>query len=156
MEAALTALAETAVAEALRVSRWGYAAVSAGHVLGIALLVGAAIALDLRLLGRVRAVPAAAALRLLLPVMGTGLGLAAVTGVLLFSVRPLDYAGVPALWAKLALIVAGLLNAAWFHRRAGGDPDRFGPGARAAAALVSAVCWIGALAAGRLIAFTMP
>jgi hypothetical protein len=156
VEAALAALGETGIAQALRVSRWGYAAVSAGHVLGIALLVGAAVALDLRLLGRVRAIPAAAAVRLLGPVMGAGLALAAGSGLLLFSVRPLEYASVPALWAKLALILGALTNAAVFHRRAGRDPDRAGAGARIATAVVSAGCWIGALAAGRLIAFTMP
>ena len=41
MEAALAALAATDLAQALRMSRWSYAAVSGLHILGIAVLVGA-------------------------------------------------------------------------------------------------------------------
>ena len=51
MEAFFAALETTAPAQYLRVSRWGYAAVSGAHILGIALLVGAILPLNLRLLG---------------------------------------------------------------------------------------------------------
>jgi len=57
VDAALAALEGTALAQALRVSRWGCAAVNAGHVLGVALLVGAIVPLNLRLLGLWRGVP---------------------------------------------------------------------------------------------------
>ena len=51
LETLLADLQATPAAQWLRGARWGYAAVSGGHVLGIALLVGAILPLDLRLLG---------------------------------------------------------------------------------------------------------
>jgi formate-dependent nitrite reductase membrane component NrfD len=86
----------------------------------------------------------------------TGLLLAAATGVLLFSVRPLDYAQVPVLWAKLGLIALGAAAALAFRLRVGRDPGRAGRRLRIAAALTSMAAWLGALACGRLIAFTGP
>ncbi|HEX2479362.1 MAG TPA: hypothetical protein VHK45_08790, partial [Geminicoccaceae bacterium] len=56
MESVLDALVASAPAQWLRFSRWGYAAVNTTHVLGIALLVGAILPLDLRLLGLWRSV----------------------------------------------------------------------------------------------------
>jgi hypothetical protein len=38
-------------AQYLRTSRWSYAALSGAHVLGIALLIGAVMSLNLRLVG---------------------------------------------------------------------------------------------------------
>jgi len=86
MEAFLAAVEATAAAQYLRASRWGYAAVSGAHILGIALLVGAILPLNLRLLGFWRSIPRANLLRVLVPVAATGLVLAVFTGPLLFSV----------------------------------------------------------------------
>jgi hypothetical protein len=41
MEEVLAAVEATPLAQYLRTSRWGYAAVSGAHILGIAVLVGA-------------------------------------------------------------------------------------------------------------------
>jgi hypothetical protein len=57
VEALLAAVESTALAEYLRGARWSYAAVNGIHVFGIALLVGAIVPLDLRLLGLWRGVP---------------------------------------------------------------------------------------------------
>jgi hypothetical protein len=153
---ALSALAAWEVAQALTQGRWSYAAVSAGHVLGIALLVGGILPLDLRLLGLWPAVPTRALAAVLTPMAVGGLLLAAATGVLLFSVRPLEYAQVPVLWTKLGLIAAGAVAALLFRWRVGRDPGRAGRGMRTLAALTSMAAWLGALVCGRLIAFTGP
>jgi hypothetical protein len=153
---ALSALAGWELAQALSQGRWSYAAISGLHVLGIALLVGGILPLDLRLLGLWPAVGTRALAAVLTPMAVVGLLLAAATGVLLFSVRPLDYAAVPVLWAKLALIAAGVLGALAFRWRVGRDPARAGRGLRRLAALTSMTVWLGALACGRLIAFTGP
>ena len=51
MDEWLAALEATAIARELRASVWAYPLVNAGHRLGIALLLGAMVALDLKLLG---------------------------------------------------------------------------------------------------------
>lgn len=153
MEALLAGLEATPVAAGLRVSRWGYAAVSAGHVLGIALLVGAIVPLDLRLLGAWRSVPHPVLARVLVPAAAAGLALAVGTGLLLFSVRAAGYAALPVLQAKLVLVAAGAGAAIAVHARHGLEL-RQAPGGRLAGhALLSLCCWLGALACGRLIAF---
>jgi len=46
----LTAIEQWPLAAALRSGRWSYAAVNGGHIIGIALLFGAIVPLDLRLI----------------------------------------------------------------------------------------------------------
>ena len=105
------ALQETGVATALRQSFWVYPFVNAAHVIGLALLFGSIVPLDLRLLGVWRRVPLAAMSRILLPVALVGLLLAITTGPLLFSVRASEYVVMPLLWLKLALIACAIANA---------------------------------------------
>ena len=51
------ALEATALATGLRNSVWSYPLVNAAHILGVALLVGSIVPLDLRLLGAWRSAP---------------------------------------------------------------------------------------------------
>jgi hypothetical protein len=154
MDALLAALEGSGVAQALRTSRWGYAGVNALHILGIALLVGAAVPLNLRLLGFWRGrVPREAAVRLLVPVAAGGLALAIAAGLLLFSVRAREYSNVAFLQAKLALVIAGTAAALLAHFRYGFLLETAPAGRLRFHAFVSLGCWIGALACGRLIAF---
>lgn len=143
----------TTIAEYLRASRWGYAAVTTAHVLGIALLVGAIIPFNLRILGLWRGVPRAALARALLPVAASGLALAVVAGALLFSVRALEYSGIVFLQVKLVLVAVGTLSALLLHRSHGwllqGATDTH----LMTHAVLSTVCWLGTLVFGRLIAF---
>lgn len=153
MEALLAGLEASGPATWLRMSRWGYAAVSGMHVLGIALLVGAVLPLDLRLLGFWSSESRPGLLRVLVPVAITGLTLAAMTGLFLFSVRAREYSGIGFLQIKLVLIAAGLASAVALHAAHGFLLRDAGRGKLAAHALVSMTCWLGALACGRLIAF---
>jgi len=153
---ALAALGASAPASFLRGSVTAYMLVNATHVLGIGLLVGAILTLDLRLLGAFAAHPLAHLGPPLRRVAMTGLALAAATGLLLFSTRPLAYAENPAFLAKMALLALAALNALllhagprWREALAGGTPH---PRLRAAAA-VSLVAWPGVLVAGRWIGF---
>ena len=83
----LTALQELPFVAELRNSRWTYAAVNASHIVGIALLFGAIVPLDLRLMGCWRSVPIRTLARILVPVAACGLVLAIAAGLLLFSIR---------------------------------------------------------------------
>lgn len=149
----LLALERLAPVAELRASGLLYPVVNALHILGIGLLVGSIAALDLRILGVIRAGDWRMTLRGNAPLAGTGLALALLTGLALFAVRASVYIHNPALLIKWALIGCGLLNIAAFYillRRTGENPTA---GLRFCAAL-SLLFWIGAVFAGRWIAFT--
>ncbi len=153
MEALFAAIEGTALAQVLRGSRWAYAGVNAAHIFGVALLVGSVVPLNLRLLGMWRGISREAAVRMLAPVAASGLALALLTGPLLFSVRAREYSGVGFLHLKLIFIAVGVLSALALVR-AHGFLLKDAPRARLAGhAALSTVCWLGALACGRLIAF---
>ena len=136
----LAGLEGTALAQHLKASRWTYPLVNAGHVLGIALLVGAVLPMDVAVLrGR-----GAAAVRLLRPWAVTGFVLAVACGALLFITQAGDYLG--SLWfrLKMALLFAALVNAA-LHLRSGTPSRR--------AALISLVLWPCVRLSGRMIAY---
>jgi len=139
------------VARWLRFSRWGYAAVSTGHVAGIALLIGAIVALDLRLLGVRRELAVASLARLLVPVAASGLFLAIVTGALMFATRAGEYAGLAVFAAKMALVTAGTGHALAVHL--GPGLARLSPPAQRRTGAISLLVWLAALVCGRSIAF---
>ena len=100
-----------------------------------------------------RTVSREAVVRVLAPVAATGLALALLTGPLLFSVRAREYSGVEFLQLKLVFIAAGVLSTLSLCRTHG-FLLRDAPRARLAGhAVLSMVCWPGALVCGRLIAF---
>jgi len=157
MEAA-AALQATDVAQALRSSRWVYPIVNAGHIIGLGLLFGAIVPLDLRLLGAWRAIPLATINRILLPIAVSGLVLAVTTGALLFATRATEYAAIPLLWIKLSLIVCALANAlllrttlAWRAYR-GSDLTGTTPRLQLAGGL-SIGFWLAVITAGRMIGY---
>ena len=147
------ALKGTALARALRGSRWGYAGVNAAHILAIALLIGSVVPLNLRLLGVWSGISREAVVRVLAPVAASGLALALITEPLLFSIRARVYSGVGFLQLKLVFIAVGVLSTLallWPH----GFLLKDAPRTRLVGhAILSMVCWLGALVCGRLIAF---
>ena len=153
LETLLADLQATPAVQWLRGARWGYAAVSGGHVLGIALLVGAILPLDLRLLGFWRRVDQKALAGLLTPVAATGLVLAVAMGFCLFAVRAQEYANLDVFRIKLVLIGIGAGAAILLHLRAGWLLEGAAPSTLQRHAVLSITCWLGALACGRLIAF---
>ena len=121
-------------------------------MLGIALLVGAIVLLDLRLLGAWRAVPVAMLGPPAVSVAAAGLALAVVSGASLFVVQATEYVANPFLYIKFSAILIGLANIAAL-RLAGDWRDERLAGRRRWAGLVSLIAWLVALAAGRLIAY---
>jgi hypothetical protein len=156
---ALTALQTLDAVAALRASRWAYPLVNTAHIAGLALLFGAIVPLDLRLLGAWRGVSLQSLARVLLPVALTGLALAAVSGLLLFSVSAAKYAAAPVFLAKLGLIAAALANALllrlgphWTLARLPGFADPPAARLRVAGALSMAL-WLAVILCGRLVAY---
>jgi hypothetical protein len=151
VEAVLDALVASAPAQWLRFSRWGYAAVNTTHVLGIALLVGAILPLDLRLLGLWRSVTLESLARVLVPVAAAGLLLAITTGAFLFITRADEYAATDLFVVKVALIATGAVHALGLHL--GPGLAHASPGRLRAAGAASLSIWVAALVCGRLLAF---
>ncbi|MGF1594757.1 MAG: DUF2214 domain-containing protein [Kiloniellaceae bacterium] len=156
---ALTALQNLEPVAALRISRWVYPLVNTAHIAGLAMLFGAILPLDLRLLGFWRAVPLHLLARVLQPVAVAGLVLAAVTGLLLFAVSATKYAAMPVFLVKLALIGAALTNAVLLRRHPDWklawvpDPaDQPSTRLKAAAGL-SLALWLTVILCGRFIGY---
>lgn len=158
---ALTALQNAEPVAALRASRWVYPLVNSAHITGLALLFGAILPLDLRLLGVWRAVPLAQLARVLVPVAMTGLALAATTGFLLFSVSAAKYAATPLFLVKLALIAAAVANALLLRRSADWTLARIPEvtaeptGRLKTAGLLSLGLWLAVILCGRFLAYVI-
>ena len=153
MDALLAQVESLAVVQYLRFGHWSYAAVNTAHVLGIALLVGAIVPLDLRLLGAWPGVPQSALVRVLVPIAAGGLALAVLAGLTLFSVQALDYAEHPLMLVKLGLVATGTAGALLVHSRFGFLLEGASARRLGVHAGISMTCWVGALILGRLIAF---
>jgi hypothetical protein len=150
---AVDALTALGLATGVTRSATVYALVSAGHVLGIALLLGPILLVDLRMLGRLPSLDAAA-VGVLRKTARIGGALAVLTGVLLLCAKPADYVANRVFIAKLLVVAAGLANALafeWRVRRGGVAALLAHGGAGFAAA--SLAFWLAALLLGRWIAF---
>lgn len=140
----------------LRGSVLAYALVNATHILGIALLLGAILPLDLRLIGVIGGPALSELAPFLSRVAACGLAIAVLSGILLISVSPTDYLANPAFRWKVALIAAAMVNVALVHRNPAWQvvqaSGRVAPSLRRGAA-VSAALWLCVLVAGRMIGF---
>lgn len=149
------AIERSAAGQWIRESFWAYPAANLVHVIGIALLVGAIVVFDLRLLGVLRAGRPADAAALALPVARLGLALAVPAGLVLFVA---EANGVVTNWVflvKFAAIAVALANIVAFHLGRFRDIGRWTaipPAARAAAA-VSLTAWLLAAICGRYAAY---
>ena len=140
----------------LQNSGTAYLFVNAAHILGIGLILGAILPLDLRLAGLFRQAPLAVLGPFLSRVAASGVALAILTGLWLFTVEPGRYMGNIAFLAKLALLALALGNVLHQHRNQhyraalAGAPLH---GSVRLLATVSTLAWLGALVAGRWIGF---
>ena len=138
---------------------WTYALVNLSHILGISLLFGAIVVLDLRLLGAWRQIPLDLIARPTIVVGGTGFVIALLSGPALLATKATEYVGNPFLPIKLVAIVLGIINIAIMHSlpawKQRANPQMGGAQRRqlALAGSASLVCWISAISAARLIAY---
>ncbi len=137
----------------LQQSATAYLLVNAAHILGIGLLVGAILPLDLRLMGCFRH----ASLEVLGPFLrrsaATGLAIAILTGLWLFTVNAAEYLANNAFRWKLALLAVALCNIVYQHlERDDGGMQTATLSTRVVAG-ISFCVWIAVLVAGRWIGF---
>lgn len=145
----------TVIGTAVRESIWLFPIIEVVHLLGLAVLGGAILLVDLRLLGiGLHGVPVASLARAARPWLWGSLALTIGSGVLLFLSEALKCYENPAFWLKVGFLIVALLFAGlvrpWFTRDAGGGRPRLE--ARLAGA-VSVLLWTGVAAAGRGIGF---
>lgn len=143
---------------AIRQSTWAFPALDTIHTLGIVLVAGAIMLVDLRLLRLgLRSVPITQLVARIVPATLWGFGLMLLSGGLLFSSEAVRMYHSPAFRIKVVLLALAGLNALIFHRTVYRDAGNWDPASvpvRARlAGLLSLVFWIAIIAAGRAIAY---
>ena len=129
---------------------WAYPALEVVHIVGIALLLGNLVLLELRVFGRGAALPVKDLARLSLSLALCGFALAAASGLLMFATQPAELLSNRLFTLKMLLLMLAGCNAAWFHGR--GSLARLDGLARAQM-LASPVVWLAVVVCGRWIAY---
>jgi hypothetical protein len=129
---------QTSFSTTIRQSSWAVMALEAVHLLGLALLGGAAVIATLRNAN----IPITTFVRELRPVAATGFALMAVSGTLIALSMPFKYYNNTAFQWKMVLLLCSVIVTLQLARR----PSRV-------LALLSLVLWLGVGVSGRLIGF---
>jgi hypothetical protein len=146
----------------MRDSLWLFPAVNIVHLVGIALLFGSVVVLDLRLLGLSRGLSVRRLAGHVLPWSAASFLLIVPSGLMMFVAHASDFISSPVFALKMCLIMAAGINAAIFHAVALRTADVWDseemrklpppPSARLTGA-VSLLIWISVIACGRLLAY---
>jgi hypothetical protein len=135
-------------------SIWAYPTVLTLHTFGMMVLVGAALMIDMRLLGFGRAIPISS-LERLFQVMWGAFWLNLITGTMLFIADATKRATQPLFLVKLLLVAGGIATVVLLRRRVfGGSSEPIVITATARRlAVASLLIWCAAITAGRLLAY---
>ncbi len=126
------------------------------HTVGLAFLVGTNVAVDLRILGFASRIPLTPMERFF-PVMWAGFWVNAASGVVLLIAYPTKAFTNPVFYIKLLCIALGVTSIRMIQKQVFGDPSLDeGPVPRKGKILAGASLffWVGAITAGRLLAYT--
>ena len=136
-------------------SLWGYPIVLSSHAVGMAIVVGTVVVLNLGVLGYPREIPIASFGNLKF-VAWSGVALNVLSGIAQFCGDPSRFFFHPVFWIKMALIALGAVSV-WFVFRALPEAKQLAgtepPGSAKIVAALSLVFWPAAIVAGRLIAY---
>jgi uncharacterized protein DUF6644 len=135
-------------------SIWAYPTVLTLHTFGMMVLVGAALMVDLRLLGFGRGIPLAS-LERMFRVMWGAFWLNLFTGTMLFIADATKRATQPLFLIKLLLVASGIATIVLIRRRVfdGTKEPLVISVASKRLALTSLLVWCAAITAGRLLAY---
>lgn len=117
-EAIVAWLKSTGVSHAMSMSPILWPICETLHFIGLALLIGGAGLIDLRLMGFFKSVPGAAIMQLR-KWAALGVLINVVTGILFFVGAPGQYIDNPAWYAKLAFLLVAMINVAVFETKQG-------------------------------------
>jgi hypothetical protein len=151
-----TRIDNSVLAELIRSTSWGFPVIEAVHLLGLALIGGAVLMLDLRLLGfSMRRQPVARVARDAHPWLVAGLFVMLPTGFLLFVSEAVKCYQSAAFWVKMTSLFLAIVFTFTVRRRvANADEGRVAPLWTKVVALVSLTLWSGVGWGGRWIGFS--
>lgn len=150
-------LETTPIAQAISTSVWMYPAFESLHYVGLALLLGGIMLIDLRLLGFARSLPLRTMVTLL-PWVWAGFIINVVTGSLMFIYGASSFGMNPAFRIKLVLMALAGINALLFTIAAARSGEEWVSTGRTPAgvkviATMSMIFWVGVMTAGRWMAY---
>jgi len=147
----------TAIHEVVMFYRWTWPSLETLHFLGLCLLIGAILIMDLRLIGFQRSIPLKA-VHGLMWVAIAGFSINLITGIGFLFGDPLLYVRNYAFWVKMVLILLAGLNFLYYITKVEPALDKLGPHDETptpakAVGVASLVFWFGALSYGRLLPY---
>jgi hypothetical protein len=141
---------KTSLAQAVSHSMWGFAVLETVHIIGLVLVLGSILVINLRMLGFGVKQPVASLTRDVAPWGLAGFLLMLGSGIPMFMSAAVTYSGSLPFLIKMILLLSGIaLQIAIYRvsmRREGSISGRL-------AACFSLICWFGVAYAGRAIAF---
>jgi hypothetical protein len=157
MEGFVQAVEGSAINSFIIGSAWIWPAMEIIHFVGLSLLLGSLLVMDLRLAGFIRQVNIVATHKLL-PWVFLGFGMNLATGFLFLMGDPARYTANIGFWWKMFLVLIAGLNALWFWVKINPvmktwEPHADTPGIAKVIAWVSLCSWFGVLLLGRLIPY---
>jgi hypothetical protein len=138
---------------------WTYAVVNLTHILGVAVLFGSVLILDLRLVGFWKQIPLGALSKPAVTLAAAGFAVAALSGSGLLATKATEYVGNPFLYIKFPAIALGLINVLLIHRSHAWKAHSMRQLSQAEQSRLAAmggtslVCWLTAISAGRMIGY---
>ncbi len=155
---ALEFFSSLGIAELARSQLWYSPLVEYVHYAGHSLLFGCIFIIDLRLMGMGRSIAVTDLHRLVLRWAAVGVGLAMLSGLMIFLGNPQLFWGNRIFIAKLLLIPLALINIAIFHYRiqpgvADWNQYLMPPLSARLSGMCSLLLWASVMALGRLIAY---
>lgn len=146
----------TTVGSAIRTSSWAFAVIESVHLLGLSVIGGAVLLVDLRLLGfGLRDQPISGVARAAFPWLVGSLVVMLLTGIALFLSEALKCYDSPPFWVKMSCLALAMLFTFTVRRSVTmADERRVRPVSYKLVALVSLTLWFGVGASGRWIGFS--
>ena len=150
-------LENSGVVAIINESLWAYPIVLSCHAIGMAVVVGIVLMIDLRILGYARGIPIPS-LERLFSVAWAGFFLNLLSGTLLFSIDATRFFFLNVFRIKILLIILGMISIRMLLGavRSSTQPltaEGSASGKTKLMATLSLIFWIGAIFAGRLIAY---
>ncbi len=157
MENFVQAIEGTAINQWVMGSAWAWPIMEILHFMGLSLLLGSLLVIDLRMAGFLRKIDVRATHKML-PWVFIGFGINLVTGFLFVMGDPARYTANIGFRLKMLLLVIAALNALWFWWKINPvmktwEPHADTPTLAKVIAWVSLGSWFGVLLLGRLIPY---